>query len=172
MILHDIWTKRSPNKHPYLWLGTDPGELCPRVVAQELAARFPMIGFRRSDESRRPHGKQYSNYSRPLGHPHCDHDLSAPWRELLAELHAPAYRDHVARMLGQQPARALELRLVRHGPGDGLSPHTDRDDKIFSHVIYLNRTWHEDWGGCRDVFPTTTPAWWPAGSFHGSAPLR
>ena len=60
-------------------------------------------------------------------------------------------------MLGQQPARALELRLVRHGPGDGLSPHTDRDDKIFSHVIYLNRTWHEDWGGCLEVLSNNDP---------------
>jgi Rps23 Pro-64 3,4-dihydroxylase Tpa1-like proline 4-hydroxylase len=156
MILHDLWTKRSPHTHPYIWLGTEPGELCSEEDARDLAETFPGEGFVRHDQSRRQH-KQYRNYSRPLGHPDTERDLTERWRQLLAELLLPAYRLNVARILGQEPARELELRLVRHGQRDGMGPHTDRDEKLFSHIIYLNPTWEEEWGGCLEVLDGDDP---------------
>jgi SM-20-related protein len=156
MLLHHLWTKRCPNTYPFVWVGTEPGELCSDTDARDLAKTFPDDGFVRHDQGHREH-KQYRNYSRPLGHPAMERDLTECWRQLLSELLLPAYRLNVARMLGQEPAQDLELRLVRHGQRDGMGPHTDRNEKLFSHIVYLNPTWEEEWGGCLEVLDGADP---------------
>ena len=47
-----------------------------------------------------------------------DDRLPPLWRDLLADLLDPAYRQQVAELLGQSPAERLEVRLVRHTAGD------------------------------------------------------
>ena len=151
--LRDTWMRSTPKEHPFRWLGTEPGELIDDEAARALAETFPSDGYQRLDTSLRENGKQYRNFSRPVVTPGApsDMDLPEPWLELISDLVGPAYRADVARLLGQQPAPEVEIRLVRHEDGDWIAPHTDRDDKLFSHIIYFNLEWERQWGGCLQV---------------------
>jgi len=153
LILRDAWTRRPVHRHPYRWASTEPGDLLTAAAADELAGSFPDGGFVRRDESRRQDDKQYRNFTRVLVRPGStpDDDLPAPWRRLVADLVGAEYRALIARLLAQEPADAVELRLVRHAAGDWLGPHTDREDKLFSHILYFNPGWREEWGGCLEV---------------------
>jgi SM-20-related protein len=157
-IVSDSWSRLRLQRQPYRWLATAPGEFCSLKEAGRLADTFPAEGFVRRNESERASGKRYSNFSRPLNWPEDEGALGAEWRRLVADLLSPDYRDHVARILGQERAAELELRLVYHSSGDWLGPHTDRDDKLFSHVIYFNRGWSAAWGGCLQILRHNDPA--------------
>lgn len=152
LVLADRWRARRANAHPYPWLTTPPGELFGLDVAAELAATFPAEGFVRKDAADRVAGKTYRNFSRPVtGDPDGSERLPSRWAELLTDLRSPEYRAWVAAVLGQEPADDVELRLVRHAPGDWLGPHTDREDKVFSHIVYFNAGWQAGWGGCLEI---------------------
>jgi hypothetical protein len=147
------WTRNPVQERPYAWTATEPGELFTSGIAEELSASFPMTSFIRFDTSNRDTGKTYRNYSRELVAPEGPVDLDLPprWRDIVEDLISPEYRKGVAHLLGQPHAAKLEIRLVRHSPGDWLGPHTDRADKIFSHVVYFNPIWREEWGGCIEI---------------------
>lgn len=157
-ILSDSWFRLRSQEHPYRWLATAPGEFCSLQDAARLADMFPTEGFVRRNESNRATGKSYRNFSRPLNWPEDEEALDPEWRRLVVDLLSTDYREHVARMLGQEQAAELELRLVYHSPGDWLGPHTDREDKLFSQIIYFNRGWSADWGGCLQVLSHDDPA--------------
>ncbi|MGK5627802.1 2OG-Fe(II) oxygenase family protein [Streptomyces sp. URMC 123] len=160
-VLSDAWSRRTAHDHPYRWLSTEPGELFDARVARELAASFPVDGFTRRDRADRARGKTYRNYSRQLFGPGTD--AAAPplpglWQDLLDDVLSEEYRRRVATVLGQEQAAEVEVRLVRHAPGDWLEPHTDRDDKLFSHIVYFNAEWRPEWGGCLDILGGPDPA--------------
>jgi len=75
-------------------------------------------------------------------------DPPAAWREFVAELDGPLYRDFLARMLGTS---AFDLRYHWHyAPRDcSVSPHCDNPAKLGSHIFYFNPTedWDPAWGG-------------------------
>ncbi len=151
LILNDSWFQLPLERHPCRWLATAPGELCSHQDASQLADTFPTEGSVRRDEGQRTSGKRYRNFSRPLSWPDDESLLGAQWRRLVADLVSHEYRGRVARLLEQEPADRLELRLVHHGSGDWLGPHTDREDKLFSHIIYFNPGWLPAWGGCLEI---------------------
>jgi hypothetical protein len=152
-VLLDSWTHSAVHEWPYRWLSTEDGQLLAPENAVQLACGFPDAAFTRYDESARRGRKSYRNFSRELVAPDgsADDHLPPLWRDLLADLLDPAYRRAVAELLAQPPARRLEVRLVRHTAGDWLSPHTDRADKRFSHILYFNPGWQADWGGCLEI---------------------
>jgi Rps23 Pro-64 3,4-dihydroxylase Tpa1-like proline 4-hydroxylase len=115
-------------------------------MAEVLSEAFPTESFVRAQAG--AHSiKDYRNYSRPLTTTSIG-DLSPQWRALIDDLCSLDYRRAVAQVLGQATiADRVELRLVRHGITDFLGPHTDRCDKIFSHIIYFNPDWDDEWGG-------------------------
>ncbi|MEU6073976.1 2OG-Fe(II) oxygenase family protein [Micromonospora sp. NPDC047074] len=158
-LLSDAWTARESHRHPYRWLATEPGDLLAPDTAHRLAETFPDDGYTRRDESTRTSGKQYRNFSREVLGPAVDvtGELPEPWRRLIAELVDPTYRARVAALLDQEPAGSLEVRLVRHAAGDWLGPHTDRGDKLFSHILYFNPGWQEEWGGCLEILDGDDP---------------
>ncbi|HET8662498.1 MAG TPA: 2OG-Fe(II) oxygenase family protein [Micromonosporaceae bacterium] len=158
-VLDPDWTMCRPRAHPYRWLATAPGEVFPLATAQQLADAFPAGSFVRVDAGDRADGKRYRNFSRQLTGPDGvdDADLPPLWRTLLAELLADDYRKQVADLLDQPPAAAVELRLVRHTRGDWLAPHTDRPDKLFSHIFYFNPGWPAEWGGCLQILGSHAP---------------
>jgi SM-20-related protein len=160
MPLLDAWARRSAQHEPYRWLSTAPGDLMPAERAQLLADQFPLDGFQRRDESRRASGKQYRNASRTITPADLSDDdaMPAAWRELVLDLLASDYLRDIARILDQPPAAAVEIRLVQHGSGDWLGPHTDREDKLFSHILYFNDGWREEWGGCLEILHKDDPA--------------
>jgi SM-20-related protein len=153
-LLRPSWAQRPAQPEPYRWLATEPGELFAVGVAEELAECFPADGYTRLDTSSRARGKTYRNHSRVITADAASHDRAAlpeRWRALISELSSGAYRATVAGLLDQEAAAALELRLVRHSGGDWLGPHTDREDKLFSHIVYFNPGWRAEWGGCLEV---------------------
>lgn len=160
----DTWCEQSPHRYPFTWLATDPGVVFDDEVALALAESFPVTGMVRHDKSAScdPDSKQYKNLSRTLHHPHsCDDaelsDLSDVWEAFLTDLRSVEYCRIVSELLKQPVAEAVELRAVLHTPGDWLSPHTDRADKLFSHIFYFNREWHQDWGGCLEILESEDP---------------
>lgn len=159
LVLTDTWTALRPHRRPYRWLGTAPGQLYPQQAAEELAACFPTEAYVRRDSGTRTDGKRYRNYSRRLAGPDGGDPEGLPrlWRLLLTDLLDPRYRRDVARVLDQPVADAVEVRLVRHAQGDWLGPHTDRPDKIFSHIFYFNPGWRASWGGCLQILGSSDP---------------
>jgi hypothetical protein len=137
---------------------TRPGDLLDLATAQELLRQLPVAAFVRQAAGPGAQ-KSYRNFSRTIVSPDgtVDDDLPPIWAELIGELIGPAYRADVARTLDLPPVDALEIRLVRHAPGDWLGPHTDRQDKIFSHVLYLNPQWDPAWGGCLQILGSADP---------------
>ncbi|MFP5023493.1 2OG-Fe(II) oxygenase family protein [Pseudonocardia phyllosphaerae] len=75
----------------------------------------------------------------------------------MSDLMGSEYRKAIADYLQQPIAEALEIRLVRHKVGDWISPHTDRADKLFSHILYFNPTWQVEWGGCLQILRSSDP---------------
>jgi hypothetical protein len=58
-----------------------------------------------------------------------------------------------------------EVTLKIYGGGDFISPHTDKADVKATHMIFLNETWSNEWGGnlcllsdadsvCKKIIPT------------------
>jgi SM-20-related protein len=151
LVLGDQWRMRRAQERPYRWLSTVPGELFGTDVAAELAETFPGAGFARKDAAHRLNGKTYRNFSRPVGEGADDELLPVRWAQLLTDLCSTEYRQWVAAAMDQELADRVELRLVRHAPGDWLGPHTDREDKLFSHILYFNPGWRAEWGGCLEI---------------------
>ena len=150
LFLHDSWLDRACHEHPFRWLSTAPGELCSLELAEALSKTFPMDGFVRIDKGERTDGKKYRNHSLPYTDA-TSLGLPAPWPEFIADLSSAGYRSGMARLLGQPIAARLEMRFVRHGPGDWLAPHVDGEDKLFSHVVHLSPEWRDEWGGHLEI---------------------
>lgn len=158
-VLINDWIRHEPRRIPFTWMKTELGELLSEETASRLAADFPVNDFTRTDASGRVAEKTYRNLSRPVADADGISDDALPglWQELVAELLDDCYRRGVAQLLRQPVARALEIRLVRHSSGDWLSPHTDRDDKLFSHILYFSPGWREEWGGCLEILSGPDP---------------
>ncbi len=158
-LLGDGWTRCKPQHNPYRWLRTEPGQVFTVSAAQGLAGSFPADSFVRIDASGRAGRKSYRNFSRQLAGPDGVSRAALPplWRELIADLLADGYRRQVARLLDQPIAPTLEVRLVRHAEGDWLGPHTDGEDKLFSHIFYFTPGWRAEWGGCLQILGSRDP---------------
>nr|WP_238937548.1 2OG-Fe(II) oxygenase [Pseudoalteromonas sp. S16_S37] len=143
------WFGQTPSHFPYCWHVAEEQELLGLSDAMNLAESFPKEGFIRLDRSTRLQGKSYRNYSLPTDEGH--QYLPTIWQQFINEIQSVVYRRSVAQLLNQPIAEQLELRFVKHGPGDWLGPHTDSEDKLFSHVFYFNINWQAHWGGTFDV---------------------
>ncbi|WP_410575596.1 2OG-Fe(II) oxygenase family protein [Amycolatopsis sp. cmx-4-61] len=159
-LISEAWSALKINDEPYVWLETAPGELIAEADARSLAEEFPAGSFVRKTTDGRKSDKSYRNYSRALAGPGAPDigDLPVVWREFVSELLAPAYREAVCARLDLPAPGQLEVRLVRHVTGDWLGPHTDRADKLFSHVFYFNEGWRQEWGGCLQILRSEDPA--------------
>lgn len=153
-VLSSGWDEAPRQDKPFPWTVTSPGWAFPAAVATELAATFPHRSFARRDTSGRSSGKTYRNWSRPAV---PESAPNAVWAELLADLSAPGYREQVASLLGQPVAGSVELRFVRHAPGDWLDAHVDSADKLFSHIFYFADDWRPEWGGCLELLNSPDP---------------
>ncbi|MFF3109036.1 2OG-Fe(II) oxygenase family protein [Kitasatospora sp. NPDC057904] len=159
-VLAPDWTDTAACRTtPYRWLATAPGRLYGEDTAAELAATFPQDDYVRLDATGAGRDKTYRNYSRPLLGPGRDVPAGLPalWRGLVVDLAGEPYRRQVAALLDQPVAAAVEIRLVRHADTDWLGPHTDRADKLFSHVLYFNPGWQVGWGGCLEILDGDDP---------------
>lgn len=153
-ILRPDWHDINVRSEPYTWAVSEPGMLFDPTHEQELAENFPASGFARvTSQGSSRSDKVYSNFSSPIPSRVPLHDIGlAPiWQNLISDIRSESYTETISSILRQPLASNLEIRLVRHAGGDWLSPHTDRQDKLFSHVLYFNKDWQEEWGGCFQI---------------------
>lgn len=147
---------------PYRWVETPPGLLLDLEEAQVLARSFPAGDYVLKDESQRQE-KAYRNLSRPVRADSVWYQLEtlpAQWRSLIEFVATPRYAGWVSAILEFDPESLadVEIRLVRHAVGGLAGPHTDRDDKLFSHIVYFDERWGPDWGGSFQVLRSDDPA--------------
>jgi Rps23 Pro-64 3,4-dihydroxylase Tpa1-like proline 4-hydroxylase len=145
---------------PYSWAVID--DLFSQEDAEALAASFPCDHFKLV--SGYGGEKDYEYEARALigmGAKTVSHgaELSEIWRELAHDLLSPAYRAAMSLMTGCDLTTALlEVNVFHYGPGALLGPHVDLPDKILTHVLYFNRSWNREAGGCLTILRSDNPA--------------
>ncbi len=138
---------------PYAW--AEVGNLYSPTDAAALADSFPCDHFKTvvgSDGE-----KNYEYESRELiamganaiSHPE---QLSEAWLSLACDLLSQAYRRAMSSLTGCDLSIVpMEVNVFHYGPGACLGPHADLTDKIVTHVLYFNRSWNGDDGGCLTI---------------------
>lgn len=139
---------------PYIWARLHGG--CLGGEAAALAATFPSDGFVLT-ERREGSDKTYRSYNLPLVGGGAADDgalagLTPEWRAFVDDLTSESYRRALTSLTGiDLDGLGPQIRLCRYVAGCWLDPHTDRDDKVLTHVWYFNETWPEEWGGALRV---------------------
>lgn len=78
--------------------------------------------------------------------------LTALWRDVIDALLAPSFRQYVEAITGADLASTeLKVRLCEYGPGDYMTAHTDKPDRVATAIVYLSSKWEPAWGGQLDI---------------------
>lgn len=86
-------------------------------------------------------------------------ELSEAWLGLARDLLSPAYRGALSLLTGCDLTTApMEVNVFHYGPGANLGPHPDLEDKVVTHILYFNRSWNREDGGCLDILRSADPA--------------
>lgn len=144
---------------PYRWAVID--DLFSPRAANALAATFPHNRFKRLShyggdkdseyEARALIGLGEQSISRP-------EKLSSAWRALANDFLSPAYRAAMSSLTGLDlTAAPLEVNVFHYPPGGLLGAHSDLRDKIVTQVLYFNRSWNDDDGGCLTILRSSDP---------------
>lgn len=130
------------------------GTFCDPDISLQLREQFPQENFSLSERlDKRPDKKRYRTYDYQLVlHDERDESriasLTPLWRQLVDEVTGAAYRDALAELTGSDLGHLqLEARLTRYSPGCWIEPHTDRADKVVTHLMYFNESWRMEWLG-------------------------
>lgn len=79
-------------------------------------------------------------------------ELSASWRALAHDLLSPEYRAAMSQLTGLDLSKSpMEVNVFHYGPGCSLGAHCDLPDKLVTHVLYFNRAWNGQDGGCLNI---------------------
>jgi hypothetical protein len=81
--------------------------------------------------------------------------LPPPWVGLVDQVVAPAYQNALLEALDADPSDVVrtEVRLAEYRAGGWMSRHTDRPDKVYSHLLYFCPGWQPGWGGDLAFYP-------------------
>jgi SM-20-related protein len=123
--------------------------------ALRLRTQFPRDNFQRLTSWNEQ--KQYSFSGRRVT---ADSDgLTNEWREFIRSLEVRSYRLTLGSLLGiDLRDRNPEITVWRYQKGDFLSPHTDKIDKLVSHIFYFSEPdWSAAHGGCLEIFQGNNP---------------
>jgi SM-20-related protein len=146
---------------PFRWIET--ADVFRPDLAARLSASFPVDGMAHFEAPGGPDQKAYSMRSRTLvegnsgprsgapGRPRPE-DAASPlpplWSEVAGVLCGSFYRDTLSQLANTDLSRCTaHIRICSYGPGHWLGPHTDRPDKLATHIIYLTPGWLPEWGG-------------------------
>jgi len=79
-------------------------------------------------------------------------ELSDAWRALANDLLSREYREAMSTLTGLDLTKMpLEANVCHYGPGGSLDAHKDLAEKIVTHVLYFNRSWNREDGGCLSI---------------------
>ena len=116
-----------------------------------LVSNLPSSGYYRSI---REHGsdKHYNVLNKilvDLQHGRCQDDsLPSCWTNLISELQHEDYRRSLSHLLQIDLSQTYqEITLKCYSNKNFLSPHTDKDLVVATHLIFLNLDWQAAWGG-------------------------
>lgn len=138
---------------PYAWAAI--GDLFAPKDAAALAAGYPCDHFK--TVAARDGSRSYDYAARSLivmgaGEVTHPEGLSAAWRELARDLLSPGYRVAMSLLVGRDLTEVpLEINVFHYGPRAHLSAHPDLPDKVVTHVLYFNREWEREDGGCLHI---------------------
>ncbi|HEV7698815.1 MAG TPA: 2OG-Fe(II) oxygenase family protein [Pyrinomonadaceae bacterium] len=145
---------------PYRWAFID--RLFSTRDAAALTETFPNDRFKRMShyggdkdseyESRALVGMREQFISGPEG-------LSRHWKTLADNFLSADYRVAMSSLTGLDLSAApLEVNVFHYPPGGLLGAHVDLRDKIVTHVLYFNRSWNNDDGGCLTILRSSDPS--------------
>jgi Rps23 Pro-64 3,4-dihydroxylase Tpa1-like proline 4-hydroxylase len=117
----------------------------PWEFASRLSESFPLIEMKPGE--RRDGEKTYRFRTARLG----DGGVGPPdgtWAEFVSALRSTEYRDAVSQLsdIALDDAE-IEISAWEYLPGDWLSPHVDKEQKLVTQIFYLTRDWHDGDGG-------------------------
>jgi hypothetical protein len=145
---------------PFPWAQIDglfsPGD------AEALARSYPRDHFKTL--ANRGGEKDYDYDARSLIRHGSDSltfeaDLSDAWRRLGRQILSREYRDAMSRLTSiDLSAAPLEVNVSHYGPGASLGPHPDLADKVVTHILYFNREWRSEDGGCLQILASRNAA--------------
>jgi hypothetical protein len=85
--------------------------------------------------------------------------LSPVWQSLAREFLSRDYREAMSKLTCFDLSGApLEVNVFHYPPGGSHGPHPDHRDKIVTHVLYFNESWHVDDGGCLQILRSSDPS--------------
>lgn len=135
-------------QRPYPWVNLR-STLTPKGF-ERLRESLPEASlFDRKVSVKRAFGQGY--HDRYILHYRPSIDISAPWKEFIAELHGETYMTFVRRMFGLRPTSRIILTMEWYygWQGCAVSPHCDARRKLGTHIFYFNTEsdWETSWGG-------------------------
>lgn len=151
--------RNTLQSEPYAW--AEVGNLFSPRDAEALAASFPCDHYKTVASYGGERDWEYEARSLiPMGEHTISHadELSEAWLKLAQDMLSPAYRVALSLLTEcDLTALPLEVNVFHYGPGANLGPHSDLDDKLVTHVMYFNRTWNREDGGCLSILRSADP---------------
>lgn len=141
-ILHSLKLRDSP----YIWGATN--ELILPQYRQGLVRLFPNEGFISCEANRED--KSYSMLCKSVSTDITDVHISenSLWQQFIEEIVSKQYIDALSLLNGYSlHNKKIELNLWKYCYGNWLSPHTDKEDKVFTQLLYFNAAWPKLGGG-------------------------
>ena len=134
----------SVNQDPFTWAVVSG--FFDHSVALRLAQEFPDDGFRVAGTRTKLFHVRSLVVDGRL--PSSASGLPGTWRTIGHLISSMAYRDRLGDLVGRDlTGLRFDASLCRYPPGCSLEPHTDRDIRDTTHIVYFNRPWRREWGG-------------------------
>ena len=118
----------------------------------KLIDRFPMSGF--EEEQLEVGAERFHMHLRSLERaialdPTHAESIDPVWDLLYQDICSDVYRYAMETIINEDLSGCnIQANLWRYDEDCFLSQHTDKIEKVATHLLYLNPTWQEAWGGC------------------------
>ncbi len=146
IFVKDLFRKAVVHEHPFRWIYIL--DYLPEIFIKELISQFPKK-LLEDIEGRQGHYKLAEFTAVDQGKPlPVVTSLSTTWRGMIELLMSSEYRAAIEDLTAVDLTGCLlKIRPSQYGPGNWMQPHTDKEDRVVTQIIYLTKTWHPEWGG-------------------------
>lgn len=75
-------------------------------------------------------------------------ELPYPWEEFVRRVSGPEYEQLMRDLFDLRDVELyIDIEIFKYLESDWIGPHTDRADRLVTHLFYLNEAWDDDAGG-------------------------